>query len=326
MSVSIDKSTILKLATEASGSFIAGHAPTLTHAIQDSIGSTDYNNEQLQRIAQATNQAAWAKLSTVKDPSTVVFDLASAEAIASQRDTSGGSMHSRDDDDPGFAEKTAAAQPTLRKPKAKKLDTLKDVDRITKRRWYQRNKPFKGPSVKTGADFRYELPALSLGMQANHLAQARDRVADQKTGTEISFRSKLASLQFEADQLFLTGTDRDVILGIIKQSASIPDVGEGISQWVNDHGVWPTAEQTEEVDAQLDKLAAGGASFVTVYEPVDPGHMPPPAVGDVNPNHPLVKLSQDLNQLYAESAMLISTLADLTTRAREARVTAIRGE
>ena len=78
---SITKADILSLADQASNFYIDGKVSSLSSAVTSVIGDTQYNQDQLARVVEATNQATWKKLTASACPSSVRFEPAALEDV-----------------------------------------------------------------------------------------------------------------------------------------------------------------------------------------------------------------------------------------------------
>lgn len=336
MIVSIDKSTALRLADQAADSYIKGASASLNRAIIDLVKDTEYNEEQLDRIAQAANQSAWSKLCSQKDPSEVKFELASAKVVlAGQEDKKEQEMRDPRWGDSAISpslesepkDMTKLITASLTKQAAETVkDTSKDIKSKLKAKWYNRNNatlvPVPSVAKVKAAAFIPRNDETRWDQLADKLAQAADELVHKVAKAELAFTSGLSTLLKTAEQLRIEKVSKETILGTVQYAVG-GTVGEGISSWLNKNANF---QDLQEYFDLFEKMARKTDGHVTIWEqPATPvPTIQPDDFSVLNPAHPLVKISKMLRDTYDESEVLHIALDRLQDQEKQARRLALQ--
>jgi len=335
--ISIDKATALRLADQASDSYIKGASASLNRAIIDLVKDTEYNEEQLDRIAQAANQSAWSKLCSQKDPSEVKFELASAKVVlAGQEDTKEQEMR-----DPRWGD--SAISPSL-EPEPKDMTKLvtasltkqaaesvvtkgKDIKSKLKAKWYNRNNPATVATPKVSpvkaAAFIPRNDETRWDQLADKVAQAADELVQKVAKLELVFTSGLSTLLKTAEQMRIEQVSKETILGTVRHVVG-GEVGEGVSAWLDKNAHFQNFQEYFDI---FEKMASKTDGHVTIWDQPAPltETVPSDDFSVLNPDHQLVKISKMLRDTYDESEVLHIALERMQEQENQARRLALQG-
>lgn len=344
----VDKATVLSLAKRAADSYLSdSDYNSVGEAVAALIGDIPYNMEQVSRIAQATNQRLWDKLSSEKDPAEVRFEPADPIKVMASlgRDYSGGSMSTIDSEKTASTrEKTASAavlindMPTLLELQERALTggQAKDAAAVgsnyksLSRLWASRKsrragsvaphaRPPKSPEIKKMSEYT---------MRADKLASLLDRAVDQTEHLlhqkENEFRQTLWSMGKVANDMRLTGASHLAIKEAV--SSVVPeDTAAALLQYLDERN--KLSSDRTKAAAFFDELSQLESIQTPLTDRIRAGRLDKtasevPEEQELNPDHPLVKAAQRAQSIREEALDLAAALERLQKSAAQATVLA----
>ncbi len=284
MDVTINKTQVLELGNRASDAFIRKEATSLNDAIVEVVGSTPYNRLQLARVVQAANQSAWAKLASVKDPSTVRFEPADVDQVLTSLRKS-------------TSVKTASRLPLQIAPPTERLEQILGI----------------APDIleKTAEETTRKFYEGSWSKLASLLEQASRKVTERHAQVSNEAFECFRSLVKEAIELRRAGVAEDVLREAVKRASAS---GEGLVLLLEKEAF----AKTREISIS-DLFGQAPAPLNAILEPGEIRTEAPPDWEMLNRDHPVIKLASRLHELREEQTLLKETERELSGRAREAR-------
>lgn len=340
LSVTIDKALITSLVDKAADLFIGDCSPDLSTAVADAIGDVPFNEDQVARIAQATNQTVWARLSSSRKPCTVRFEPAIVEVImektkgapektkTANRDMrwATGPQNHFEDLVGAVLEKTAAKS---KKPSVKKQTKMRS---ITPNYWRARNlrrkgsqapgaPPTKTPEIKRAAQLLPDTQS-SWGRIIEQLKTAQDELELRLHKHEQNFEEELSALSKTASDLLYDGISQETVEKAVLASAD-EQTGPALVAWLQKHA-FPKHPVFRDEFSFFDKKAQQVYGNVTVWDPIS---LEKTAEADdveefdstaLNPDHPLVKAAESLCGFRVEGQRASVAIEKIQQRIKEA--------
>jgi hypothetical protein len=305
----INRDRVLKVAMEASDRFVKGAAESPDAAILEVIGSaTPYSRRQLDRIAQATNQAVWAKLAASMDPSKVRFPLASGAALVMCLQKTA-AEHS----DPPFLEEGPDPRPWV-SPEAlpenlrARLEAQLGLDQIK--------------LASSTPSLVFPTNANSWHRISTKLKRASEEVQDRRHIHSWQARHRLYEMVKEARALLNQKIDPGVILGAVRRAIPDREAGMKIAAYLHQEVIEkhfdPLAHAREIFGSRVARGAGKGGLPSRLLEKHAAKVPETPSWGLLNTQHPLCQLAIKVAEDLKKSCLLEKTAENLEEQARHA--------
>lgn len=336
----IDKSDVLRLADQASDFYIDGKVSSLTAAVVDALGDTQYNNEQIARVVEATNQAAWNKLASTDCPHKIRFEPAALDGVVSTKN-----------EDESEVEKTASSsefnywlEKTASTARPSSLSFLETIPMNRLEEILFDSPMEKEASLRSHGTEEYDLGAIPSDELADwdrvaaKVAEAKSVIQEQIDCNEIGFAEAIGELLKTANQMLLEGSTPEEISYVVKEAAA-GDVGTALVSFLNKEAFAHHDPRDDAFEAFIARGQKTDDGRATLWDrPDGPGFdkqasskfrsfLERVRTSDgINPEHPLVKAAKTIGELRKETLVLSAAREDLAEKHAQATRMALRGE